>query len=183
MCFFEHLKQGTDFELDFEVIRGGLHDIKFTLINPSREVVEERVAFFNRPEEELNEIEGRFKYSPKMNGEYQFCFDNTMSRWTPKIVAFQVRSQRANKSTAAKLQDLGPMVDSIIKMGDDLDIIEKLQMTSRSREKNYARTLNKISQRLQWIVLFSTAILVVVSVYSSLHIQKWFRDENQGTGV
>lgn len=183
MCFYEHLKEDTPFEMDFEVLRGGLLDIKLTMANPAREIVDERVAFFNRPEEALNDIEGRYKYIPKMNGEFQFCFDNTMSRWTSKVIAFQVRSQRANKSVAAKLQDLGPMVDSIIKMGDDLDAIEKTQLSSRAREKNNFRVLNKISSRLQWLVFFSTAVLVGVSVFSLLHIQKWFNEQSQSSGV
>lgn len=169
--------------MDFEVLRGGLLDIKLTMTNPAREIVDERVAFFNRPEEALNEIEGRYKYLPKTNGEYMFCFDNSMSRWTSKVVAFQVRSQRANKSVQAKLQDLGPMVDSIIKIGDDLDAIEKLQMNARTREKNSSRTLAKVASRLQWFVLFSTAIIFGLSVFSLLHIQKWFGEESQTSGI
>ena len=79
-----------------------------------------------------------------MSGRYSLCFDNSMSRWTAKVVSLFIphgSASAASASTAAssatKLQDLGPMVDSIIKIADNLDLIEQHQHHTRVREQQW----------------------------------------------
>ncbi len=48
-CFFEVLSSGSPFDMNFEVLRGGLLDIKFQLVDPNQNVVQDRMAFFNKP--------------------------------------------------------------------------------------------------------------------------------------
>ena len=182
-CFYEDLNAGAPFEMNFEVIRGGLLDIKFQLSDPNRNVLQERMAFFNRPDDESNEAEGRVSIKATTAGAYKFCFDNTMSRWTAKVVAFEVRSKRANKQEAARLEHLGPMVDSVIKLSDDLDKVEKIQRNARNREKNHYSAVRDINTRLQWMVALSSVILFGLTAMSIMHIQKWFSEEEKRSGV
>lgn len=73
-----------------------------------------------------------------MNGVHTICFDNTMSRWTPKVVSFRLSSSGTQKTKDfAHLEHLGPMVDSVIKISEELDQIEKLQHTMRVREQSH----------------------------------------------
>lgn len=86
----------------------------------------------------MNEAEGRVTFTAAHTGKYSVCFDNTMSRWTAKVVSFFVLNDAAGpdpKDTVAKLQDLGPTVDSVIKIADELDAIENLQHHMRVREQ------------------------------------------------
>ncbi len=46
-CFYEDLTAGMTFEIDFEVIRGGLLDIEFKIKSPDDHVQLQRLAFFN----------------------------------------------------------------------------------------------------------------------------------------
>ena len=46
-CFYEELEIGVTFVMEFEVIRGGLLDIDFKLMNPSSQIVFQKLAFFN----------------------------------------------------------------------------------------------------------------------------------------
>ncbi len=134
-------------------------------------------------DDEQNEAEGKVGMVASTSGPYKFCFDNTMSRWTAKVVSFEVKSKRSGKEEVAMLEHLGPMVDSVIKISDDLDAIEKFQKHSRKREKNHFLTLKGTNSRMQWMAIFSTAVLIGLSLFSLGHIQKWFTEVEQRSGV
>lgn len=87
----------------------------------------------------MNEAEGRISFAAGHTGKYTICFDNTMSRWTAKVVSFFVLNDAATdpKESIAKLQDLGPTVDSVIKIADELDAIETIQHHMRVREQSH----------------------------------------------
>lgn len=181
-CHYEELNAGQVFDLYFEVIRGGLLDIKFQLTDPNRNVVLDRVAFFNKPTEEMNTKEGTVMYSAKTTGTYKFCFDNTSSRWTAKVISFEIRSQRANKLSAVELKDLGPMVDTIIALSNDLDTVEKNQRHNRIRERQHYHSVKSLNSRIQWFVLFTSIVLMVLTWMSITNIQKWFETDNRRSG-
>jgi len=173
-CHYEELNAGQAFDLYFEVIRGGLLDIKFQLTDPNRNVVIDRVAFFNKPTEEQNSKEGTILYTAKTTGTYKFCFDNTSSRWTAKVLSFEIRSTRANKLVAVELKDLGPMVDTIISLSNDLDSVEKNQRTNRIHEKQHFIAVRELSSLIQWLVIISSLIVLGLTLLSVRNIQKWF---------
>ncbi len=47
-CFYEDLENGKTFRLEFEVVRGGLLDIKVKIFDPQQNTVLDKMAFFNR---------------------------------------------------------------------------------------------------------------------------------------
>ena len=47
-CFYEELQQGDTFTMEFEVVRGGLLDIRLRVSDPSGALLIEKMAFFNR---------------------------------------------------------------------------------------------------------------------------------------
>lgn len=47
-CTYEEMQVGQRLDLDVEVIRGGLLDIKIRVAGPNNQVILERLAFFNR---------------------------------------------------------------------------------------------------------------------------------------
>ena len=181
-CHYEELNAGQVFDLYFEVIRGGLLDIKFQLTDPNRNVVLDRVSFFNKPTEDLNSKEGTVMYTAKTTGTYKFCFDNTSSRWTAKVISFEIRSQRANKLSAVELKDLGPMVDNIIALSNDLDNVEKNQRHNRIRERQHYHAVKSLNSRIQWFVLFTSVVLLALTWVSITNIQKWFETDNRRSG-
>ena len=139
-------------------MRGGLLDCKLKITDPSGGVVIEKIAYFNKEDDALNEAEGRVQFSAAQTGKYTVCFDNTMSRWTAKVVSFFVLNDAAApdpKEAVAKLQDLGPTVDSVIKIADELDAIENIQHHMRVREQSHrdgqthTRTAQRIAQQQQ----------------------------------
>lgn len=92
-CFYEVLKKGQVFEMDFEVGRGGLLDIEVVVTAPTMEIVHRKLSFFNHEDPEVNEKEGFLSLEARVEGQYMICFNNKMSRWTPKVVSFSVRGE------------------------------------------------------------------------------------------
>lgn len=107
--------------------------------DPFDGVVIEKIAFFNKEDDAANEAEGRVNFQAQHTGKYSICFDNTMSRWTAKVVSFFVLNDASvdPKDALAKLQDLGQTVDSVIKIADELDAIETIQHHMRVREQSH----------------------------------------------
>lgn len=94
------------------------------------------MAFFNRPNEAENAAEGTLEFKADQGGVYSICFDNSMSRWTPKVATFEIPYYaKDDNSQIAQLEHLGPMVDSVIKISDQLEVMEKLQHSMRVREQ------------------------------------------------
>jgi hypothetical protein len=89
--------------MDFEVVRGGLLDIELVISDPSLNVIYRRLAFFNHEDPAENEREGTVSFTAARSGQYSICFNNKMSRWTPKVVSFGVRDESVKKPEAAKL--------------------------------------------------------------------------------
>jgi hypothetical protein len=95
-------------------------------------------------DDKQNEAEGEMSHTASMNGQYSFCFDNTMSRWTAKVVSFrledipncesQIQHKHVHQQDVAKLEHLGPTVDSVVRLNDDLDKVINLQHHMRVRE-------------------------------------------------
>ncbi len=178
-CFFEQLSRGSVLRFDFEVIRGGLLDIRFKLTDPQGNPIVDRLAFFNKNDDSLNEAEGRVEYTAQMDGEHRICYDNTMSKWTAKVVSFYVINE-AGKNAAheelAKLEHLGPTVDSVIKIADELDSIETLQHHIRVREQSHRDMVETTNSRVQWLA-FTEAILLILMTLAQIHfIHQWFKD-------
>jgi hypothetical protein len=174
-CLYEELQSGAVFHMDFEVIRGGLLDIKLQVTDPANRNLIDKMTFFNRQDDALNQAgayhnhdshsrsvcryaltccvyvvagglwlpcgcaEGRVDFTATMSGTHQICFDNTMSRWTAKVVTFRIASTGSNekKDELVKFEHLTPMVDSVIKISEELVHVEDVQRHMRVREQQH----------------------------------------------
>jgi hypothetical protein len=165
--------------MEFEVVRGGLLDIKVRVSDPSGTALVDRVAYFNKEDDALNEAEGRVSLtSAPVTGRYAICFDNTMSRWTAKVVSFYVVNEagRSPKDSIAKLQDLGPTVDAVIKIADELESMEGIQHHMRVREQSHRDSTLATNARVQWLALLEAVLLISLTAFQIRYIRQWFAD-------
>lgn len=183
VCFYEELTAGTQFNMEFEVVRGGLLDVRLKISDPSNHVMLEKLSFFNRQDEALNEAEGKISLFANQNGRHSICFDNTMSRWTPKVVSMFIPhgantgvDKQALNDDVAKLTDLGPMVDSIIAIADQLDAIEIQQHHTRVREQMHRDLASTTNDRVQLWSLVESFVLIGITVWQLYYIRHWFKD-------
>jgi hypothetical protein len=160
------------------VVRGGLLDIKIKITDPNGVNVVDRIAYFNKEDDALNEAEGRVNFVATSSGIYSICFDNTMSRWTAKVVSFFVLNDAAvdPKDSVARLQDLGPTVDAVIKIADELDSIESIQHHMRVREQAHRDSTLTTNSRVQWLALMEAVLLISLTLFQIKYIRNWFSE-------
>jgi len=79
-CYFETFKKDMSFEIEYQVVDGGDLDINFEIISPAGKVM----ISDRRQEDGLHNIQ------TEGGGDFQFCFDNSFSRMTNKVVFFEI---------------------------------------------------------------------------------------------
>ena len=80
-CFYHVLETGKTVEIEYEVLAGGDNDINFWFYSPSKRVLKS----------DFNKRDGVQTLKLEETGEYQFCFDNSISRFNQKQVYFSLR--------------------------------------------------------------------------------------------
>ena len=191
-CFYEELGETGTIDLKFEVIRGGLLDIRLTVKAPNGNNLYENIHFFNHDNDDENEKEGLFLIHSVGSGLYTICFDNTMSRWTPKIVTVKLTDDfddlfsedieklekeiEENEAKVATIEKLGPVVEAVIKISEKMDKMKKLQHNLRVKEQ-YHRDLQEASNsRVQWLAIVEAFVLIVLTIFRTRFVRNWFEE-------
>lgn len=84
-CFHHPLKKDLPYETEFQVLDGGDLDIDFSILTQSGYTVLTDVR-------KTGQIH---KLTASETGDYSFCFDNTFSHFTPKLVYFEIFTEEA----------------------------------------------------------------------------------------
>ena len=142
-CFFEEIPGDHLFTMDFEVTKGGLLDIEFKIKNEQDQVLYSKVGLFSSSDDTKNEAAGHVEYRTHHSSIYALCFDNTNSRWTAKTVSVFIPTIKDSKTQLgspdvhhdlATSDHLTPFIESVIKISEELDSIERVQHHLRVRE-------------------------------------------------
>ena len=80
-CFHQEFDQGKTITVEYEVLAGGDMDINYWLYSPSNRVLQS----------DFKKHDGHQTLKLDETGTYQFCFDNSFSRFVQKKVYFSVR--------------------------------------------------------------------------------------------
>lgn len=175
-CVYEEMSATQEFKMDYEVTRGGLLDIKLRIMDPNDQIIQEKMAFFNKQVEN----QGRVLFVSAIPGTHKICFDNTMSRWTAKVVSFHVKTGQdvEKKPGLATTEHLGTLVDSVIKVADELNSIEQIQHVHRIISQSQRDGAENRNSRVMWLSILESFILVSISVFQLRYIKQWFSDRN-----
>jgi hypothetical protein len=112
-CFYTHVvKQGAKVAFYFAVQSGGSFDsrshwiqtsngiwelihntVDYTVTGPSKEPGKEKVILDGEKERQ-----GDYVFTATYSGEYRFCFDNSVSTFTDKLVDFEISVRYMEKS-------------------------------------------------------------------------------------
>ncbi|XP_050410010.1 transmembrane emp24 domain-containing protein 5 [Patella vulgata] len=79
-CLYQNVKKPTNLEIEYQVIDGGDLDVDFSIITPTGQKIVH----------DLRKTENVHKVGVKIPGAYRFCIDNTFSRFTNKVVFFEI---------------------------------------------------------------------------------------------
>ena len=117
------------------------------------------------------------------SGEFNFCLDNTMARWTAKVVVFELSvtdplstvgdfgfdSAKANVTdTLESLRVVSQRLHA------KLQQIDHLQSYHYHRERQNRNTAESTNARVQWWTIIETAVILTVISGQVFIVRGWF---------
>ncbi|XP_062865905.1 transmembrane emp24 domain-containing protein 1b [Trichomycterus rosablanca] len=179
-CFYQPAERNGTLEIEYQVIAGAGMDVDFSIVSP---VGVQLVTEFRRSD-------GVHVIEPTDAGDYQICFDNTFSRFSEKMVFFEVILEGPANGNAAedewaglaepenmleyKLEDLRESMDAVHR---HLERSRQMQTVLRAFE---ARDRNLLEDNL-WRVSFwsctSMVIMMGVALTQVYTVRRLFDDK------
>uniref|UniRef100_A0A1A8JWI3 Transmembrane emp24 protein transport domain containing 1b n=1 Tax=Nothobranchius kuhntae TaxID=321403 RepID=A0A1A8JWI3_NOTKU len=182
-CFYQTaLKNGT-MEVEYQVIAGAGMDVDFTILSPKGV----RVITESRRSDGIHMVE------PTEEGDYEICFDNSFSRFSEKMVFFEiiVEGQGGDVGGVEEWQGLEEPDGSLLeyKLEDIRESMESLhKRLERSRQMQTvlrafeARDRNLLEDNL-WRVSFwscaSVLVMLCVAFTQVYTVRRLFDDKRR----
>ncbi|CAL8068293.1 unnamed protein product [Calicophoron daubneyi] len=152
-CYYNTLRKGDEYELDFQVISGGNYDVDFTLSDPTGKILvkKERSSYYSMM---LNDT---------MDGDYKVCFSNAFSSFTHKTVylGWYNSTELTYFPASERLQD-HEIRESLKMIARHLEETEKIQIGERmmgALSYSFASQLN--SRVMLWSIILSVMVIIV----------------------
>jgi len=165
-CFNTQAEAGQLVQVNFFVTRGGLLDIDLRITGPNKEVLYSGLQF-----------EGsQYSFTASVPGLYEICWNNEMSRWTAKVVQFDVTvgDEPDDEADFITHSSLNPMEDSIARLEHMLDNIQRDQFYLRVREQRHRDTAESTNGRVLYYSIFESFILISISLGQVYYLRKVF---------
>uniref|UniRef100_A0AAY4D0I4 GOLD domain-containing protein n=1 Tax=Denticeps clupeoides TaxID=299321 RepID=A0AAY4D0I4_9TELE len=180
-CFYQSMKRDASLEIEYQVLDGAGLDVDFYLSSPSGHVV----ASDHRKSDGVHTVETE-------DGDYMFCFDNTFSTVSEKIVFFELILDNMDDGQSEpedwkefvhgtdmldmKMEDLMDTINSVkARLGKSLQIQAVLRaFEARDRnlqESNY--------ERVNMWSFTNMVVMVIVSGVQVYLLRSLFEDKRQ----
>ncbi|XP_059191914.1 transmembrane emp24 domain-containing protein 1b [Centropristis striata] len=182
-CFFQTAVKNGTMEVEYQVIAGAGMDVDFTIISPEgiQLVIESRRS------------DGVHVVESTVEGDYEICFDNSFSRFSEKMVFFEIIIEGQGGDVGGdeewpgleepdgnlleyKLEDIRESMDSLHRR---LERSRQMQTVLRAFE---ARDRNLLEDNL-WRVSFwscaSVLVMLCVALTQVYTVRKLFDDKRR----
>ncbi|KAF2859742.1 EMP24-GP25L family protein [Piedraia hortae CBS 480.64] len=180
-CFYAQVdKPGAKVAFYFAVQSGGSFDIDYTVFGPSLEPRKDKVISDGQKERQ-----GDFVFTAERAGEYRFCFDNTMSTMSEKLVNFEIavenepRSQIPQKAGATPEQ-LSGVEETILKLSGEVSSLIRHQKYFRTRENRNFSTVRSTEKRIFNFSLVESALMVAMAGLQVFVVKMFFTGGRKG---
>lgn len=183
-CFFQAaIKNGT-MEVEYQVIAGAGMDVDFTVRSP------EGVTFIA----ESRRSDGVHMVEPTVEGDYEICFDNSFSRFSEKMVFFEIIIEGQAGDVGGddewpvgledvdgnlleyKLDDIRDSMDSLHKR---LERSRQMQMVLRAYETRDRNLLEDNLWRVSFWSCASVLVMLCVGLTQVYTVRKLFDDKRR----
>ncbi|KAF9972926.1 hypothetical protein BGZ65_009537 [Modicella reniformis] len=133
------------------------------------------------------ERQGDYVLNAKEIGEYSFCFSNDMSTFADKVVDFEItvenelrpaQAEQDGKGTAPQPQ-AQVMDETLYRLSDELNKIDKLQKLFKTRENRNFSTVISTDSRIFWFSMTESAMIVVMAVLQVFVIRTFFSNSKR----
>jgi len=174
-CFFENFRIDTQVTIVYQVIRGGLLDVKFQIFSPDNQQLFETLYF-------EEEDEGVYDFEPKTSGDYSICFNNEMSKWTPKVVSFYMIIEDHHTAdekliglpAVAQTEDLNPVETSINRIKVEMEKLQRHQSYLRGREAQHRQVTISTTSRVVWLSFLEAVVLIGLNLGQIYYLRRFF---------
>jgi len=173
-CFSQHLPADIDIVFLWHVVRGGDLDIRVRMSDPSGKVIFEEL---HSDEEDSGEHE----FTPDEVGDYEICFDNRMSTWTPKVIAFSLLTELDNeeevpvhKAIPAGLADIYPTETSLNTLDTRMKDLHNHFRHLKTLEAQSRKTIENTNSRVMWISIGESLVLLGMSIGQIFYLRRFF---------
>uniref|UniRef100_A0A3Q3Q6C4 GOLD domain-containing protein n=1 Tax=Monopterus albus TaxID=43700 RepID=A0A3Q3Q6C4_MONAL len=182
-CFFQTAVKNGTMEVEYQVIAGADMDVDFTILSPEGIWL----IYESRRSDGLHVVEST------VEGDYQICFDNSFSRFSEKVVFFEIIIEGQGGDVGGddewaglgepdgslleyKLEDIKESMDSLYRR---LERSRQMQTVLRAFE---ARDRNLLEDNL-WRVSFwscaSMLVMLCVALTQVYTVRKLFDDKRR----
>ncbi|XP_078665087.1 transmembrane emp24 domain-containing protein 5-like [Branchiostoma floridae x Branchiostoma belcheri] len=179
-CFYQEVKKETNFEVEYQVIDGGDLDVTFVLRSPKG------VPLVT----ELRKSEGIHSIDAKEDGDYMFCFDNTFSRISEKMIFFDVLLDADTDNEDDDWMDfvspeeeldikLEDMKDSMDRVKEHLSKSRQIQNVLRVFESKDRSTQEHNFERVNFWSVIQLIIMVVTALLQVYTVRHLFDDKKK----
>ncbi|XP_053102481.1 transmembrane emp24 domain-containing protein 5 [Hemicordylus capensis] len=179
-CFFQPMQNDASLEIEYQVLDGGGLDVDFHLISPNGETL----VFEQRQSDGVHTVETK-------DGDYMFCFDNTFSTLSEKVIFFELildnvggdEEQEDWKKyiTGTDLLDmkLEDILESVNGVKSRLSRSIQLQTLLRAFEARDRNIQESNYDRVNFWSLVNLGVMVVVSAVQVYMLKSLFEDKRR----
>jgi len=153
-CFYEYVETGKTIEVSYGVIEGGQLDIEVKFFF-GKQMLFSKLYFEGKEE-------GKLKFNCGSGGIYGVCFNNMMSRFTPKTIDFEY-SVMVDLDHATP-DDINPLKQSLGRIENNINFIKQEQQYYRNRERRHRNTAESTNTRVYTWSLIQSIILVLMTI-------------------
>ncbi|ESO97838.1 hypothetical protein LOTGIDRAFT_228384 [Lottia gigantea] len=183
-CLFQFIKKPSNLEVEYQVIEGGDLDVDFSIISPNGQ----RLAHDLRKSENVHKVE------VKVPGAYRFCMDNSFSRFTHKVVFFELLTEddedEDDKDWDLEKDEIAEYIDMTIEdlktligtVKSNLEKTSQIQSILRVYESRDRSQMEHNYERVNFMSGVQVFIMLSVGITQVLMIRNLFT-EKYSTGT
>jgi emp24/gp25L/p24 family/GOLD len=205
-CFIETIPQNMLVDASVLVWRGGKLDVKLRIESPSNQVLFDKLLYSN-----LDDTTGGFlntvvkkghTFSSSVGGDYRFCLDNRMAKWTAKVATLEIEitdpsinavgdyglksNGRVNGAESDDANDINSAVSTVRlsaqRVHHKLFEISNEQHYHNQREQRHRFTVDSTNSSLLYWSLSETIVVVLTMILQGYIVKRWFSAMRQLPG-
>ncbi|KAF7243505.1 Transmembrane emp24 domain-containing protein 5 [Varanus komodoensis] len=178
-CFFQSMQKDASLEIEYQVLDGAGLDVDFHLISPKQETL----VFEQRKSDGVHTVETE-------DGDYMFCFDNTFSTLSEKVIFFELildnmgdEEQEDWKKYISgtdlldmKLEDILETVNSVKARLSRSIHLQTFLKAFEARDRNIQESN---FDRVNFWSMVNLAVMIVVSAVQVYMLKSLFEDKRK----
>ncbi|TIB01391.1 hypothetical protein E3P89_01599 [Wallemia ichthyophaga] len=158
-CYFEDLHKNDEMTVTYQVSSGGNLDIDFALSDPN-------IPLYTN----LGKDTGTYSFTADKDGRYSYCFSNSMSYNTDKVISFNVHGILYVPDEGHTL----PIEQEIRILADNVKAVQDEHEYLKARERSHRDTAESTNSRVKWWSIAQSGLLIVTCAWQVYYLKAFF---------